>query len=268
MTIKTLIVDITPAMAENWLAQDEPDSDRKLRVGWVDQLATDMKDGNFMLTHQGIAFNCDGKRLDGQHRLHAIVKSGTTQRMLVTTGLPREIRSVIDINKTRTLSDYISISDQPASKAVVQVTVSMYFGNNLKPRLTRPGQKEFFLKYRDYMEWAVDQLPNGTKIAKAGVRAAVARAYYNAKGNTQKISKIKRFCEILREGQTLNATEQGVRVLRDFLIGNKQYAGSTASVDVYSKTANALHKMLEGRPSKSAVVSSTNFFPIPEDTTA
>lgn len=75
------IVDITPSIASAML--DKNISNRKLRKTAVESLATAMKSGLFQTTHQGIAFNCDGYLIDGQHRLHAIIKSGATVKMVV-----------------------------------------------------------------------------------------------------------------------------------------------------------------------------------------
>lgn len=86
--MKTKLQKITPAMAEKWLATPNT-KNRKLRQRTVEAFAADMRRGKWHITHQGIAFDEAGNLLDGQHRLAAIVKSGCTIEMLVTTGLPQ-----------------------------------------------------------------------------------------------------------------------------------------------------------------------------------
>lgn len=75
-------------MAEEWLSTANV-KNRKLRVRTVDAFAADMRRGKWHTTHQGIAFDEAGNLLDGQHRLAAIVKSGCTIEILVTTGIPK-----------------------------------------------------------------------------------------------------------------------------------------------------------------------------------
>ena len=72
---------ITPETAKRLL--DGNSDNRKLIRSTVDQYARDMAAGRWRLTHQGLLIGKRGKILDGQHRLHAIVKSGVSQPMLV-----------------------------------------------------------------------------------------------------------------------------------------------------------------------------------------
>ena len=51
----------------------------------------------------------DGELLDGQHRLTALVRTGSAMNFLVISGLPKDAFTYIDQNKTRTLVDALSI---------------------------------------------------------------------------------------------------------------------------------------------------------------
>lgn len=82
--MKTLIETITPNKAAQYLETVDTSKQRPLRLSKIDNYAVAMARGHWMLTHQGIAFDCSGNLCDGQHRLHAVVKSGVTVRMLVT----------------------------------------------------------------------------------------------------------------------------------------------------------------------------------------
>jgi hypothetical protein len=89
-TMKTELMMITPSQAAAML-KDSNTNNRKLRQRWVEQLARDIKNGVFITTHQGIAFDDKQVLLDGQHRLAAIVLAGQPVEMNVTTGLESEI---------------------------------------------------------------------------------------------------------------------------------------------------------------------------------
>lgn len=76
------VIEIGPLLATSLLLKNT--INRAISKVAVDQYARDMEAGNWKLTHQGILIGKDGVIIDGQHRLLAIVKSNTTQKMLVT----------------------------------------------------------------------------------------------------------------------------------------------------------------------------------------
>lgn len=94
---------IGPAEATALLAANE--DNRKLRPGRVRFYAETMRQGGWMLTHQGIAFSETGRGLDLQHRLEAIRLSGVTVPMLVIEGLPDSAFAAIDQHERRTMAD-------------------------------------------------------------------------------------------------------------------------------------------------------------------
>ncbi len=94
---------ITAKQAEKYLQFNT--NNRPLRKSLVSQYAKDMASGNWRLTHQGVAFNCDGTLLDGQHRLAAIVQSGVTVQMLVARGVDSRNQLVMDDHAKRSAGD-------------------------------------------------------------------------------------------------------------------------------------------------------------------
>ena len=68
-----------------------------------------MISGKWLFDGQPIRFDSDGFLLDGQHRLNAIVKSGTSQKFLIIKGLQNETFKVMDTGKNRNGSDALSI---------------------------------------------------------------------------------------------------------------------------------------------------------------
>lgn len=53
---------ITPAMATKYLATRDDAHQRKYRDGLAQNYAITMRNGNWLLTHQGIAFDEEGQR--------------------------------------------------------------------------------------------------------------------------------------------------------------------------------------------------------------
>lgn len=104
-------VKITPSMAEAILKNNE--HNRPLSERHVTVLAGAMKRGEWMLTGEAIKLDADGRLLDGQHRLRAIIKSGVTVEMTLIKGVNTEAFHVIDTNsKPRGASDIMAISGE------------------------------------------------------------------------------------------------------------------------------------------------------------
>lgn len=110
----TIITDVTPEMAGNFLAKNA-DFQRSVRWTTVKVLEEAMKRGEWKLTHQGIAFDSNGKLVDGQHRLLAIQRSGVTVKMSVTYDIEPTCFRVMDIGARRTTSDLLNIGKREAS---------------------------------------------------------------------------------------------------------------------------------------------------------
>lgn len=99
---------VTPELATKWLegnTDNRPISDTR-----VTRYATDMAAGQWLLTHQAIAFTDSGRILDGQHRLWAIIQAGTPVTLMVSRGCDPATFTVIDLNKTRSQSDALAIA--------------------------------------------------------------------------------------------------------------------------------------------------------------
>lgn len=96
---------------------------RPLRNGRVNFYARTMKNGAWMFTHQGIAFSEDGLGIDLQHRLHAVILSGVTVRMMVTEGLSREAFEAIDQHERRTMADSLKMRRTLTDEARLFITL-------------------------------------------------------------------------------------------------------------------------------------------------
>jgi len=94
---------ITPTKAHTWLNRNT--SNRKLRDGWVEKYASDMRAGKWTECIVPIVFYENGDIADGQHRLWAIIESDTPQRFFVLHGLTREAGLNIDTGGGRNLVD-------------------------------------------------------------------------------------------------------------------------------------------------------------------
>jgi hypothetical protein len=102
------IVAIDPETAARWLTHNG--ANRNVRTRQVIKYANDMLAGRWKLTGAPIQFAGDGRLLDGQHRLHAVVRAGVTVPMFVVRGLPTDAQSYMDTGAKRTVSDQLGIA--------------------------------------------------------------------------------------------------------------------------------------------------------------
>lgn len=106
MTASIQLETIEPAMAEMFL-QENTNQNRNIKKAKVEMFAKDIESGNWRITHQGIAFDWNGKLVDGQHRLHAIIKANKPIEMYVYRGLDPSTFSVLDTGTSRTAGDFL-----------------------------------------------------------------------------------------------------------------------------------------------------------------
>jgi hypothetical protein len=92
--VKTKVMTVTPEMAAKVIERTQSliaegkFRQRTVNNATVEQYARAMREGKWILTHQGIGIGENGAVLDGQHRLEAIARSGVSVEMLVSTDIP------------------------------------------------------------------------------------------------------------------------------------------------------------------------------------
>lgn len=120
------IVDVSPALAEDWLSRNP--NNRNLRRPVVESYARDMEAGHWHLNGETIKFSADGELFDGQHRLHSIVQSGQTVPMVVVRGLSVDVMPTVDAGAKRTYSDALKLQgeDNTATLAAVSRRAVMW----------------------------------------------------------------------------------------------------------------------------------------------
>lgn len=106
---------ITPAKARVYLAGNT--INRPLSPKHIEYLASEIRAGRWQLNAETIKFN-GSRLLDGQHRLHAVVKSGIPIVSIVARGLEEDSFHTIDTGKKRSAADTLSIAGEKSSTRV------------------------------------------------------------------------------------------------------------------------------------------------------
>lgn len=98
---------ITPAIAAKYLEANR--SNRPTSRGIIADYVSAMLAGEWLFNGEAIKFDRDGKLVDGQHRLHAVVKAQKPIAFLVIRGLDPEVFKTIDTGKKRSGGDVFAI---------------------------------------------------------------------------------------------------------------------------------------------------------------
>lgn len=104
---KATIQTVTPKDATRWLEGNV--KNRNIRQRLVDSYARDMTNGAWQLTGEAIKFTPDWELLDGQHRLLAVIQSGTAVDMLIVSGVNETAQEVMDSGAKRQASDALHL---------------------------------------------------------------------------------------------------------------------------------------------------------------
>lgn len=122
--ITTEIRTIGPEEANALLAKNI--DNRKTMRTQVVRLAAYMLDGEWKFDASPIRIAKDGRLLDGQHRLRAVVESGTTQQFLVVSGLDGDSQATMDTGAKRSLQNMLEMTGETNATHLAAVVNASY----------------------------------------------------------------------------------------------------------------------------------------------
>ncbi len=118
------VIEITPSLAQAWLARSTEMINRPVHLQWVQQLMQAIRRGEWQLTGDSIKMDAQGQVVDGQHRLLAIAQSGVSCLSLVVRGVHPAAFAVMDTGRGRTVGDILhlyGITDRFAKAGMVRI---------------------------------------------------------------------------------------------------------------------------------------------------
>lgn len=118
--IRSQVKEITPVMAAKLL--ENANGNRNVSQARVRFLADRMLAGEWELNGETIILSDEQRLLDGQHRLHAVLRSGISIPALVVTGVPSAVMDTLGQVKPRSASDYFSIQNVPNASLAAAAT--------------------------------------------------------------------------------------------------------------------------------------------------
>ena len=155
--LKHSIMKITPEMAKRWLERNI-ENNRKPKLGGITRYAADMRNGNWGLNTDAIAFDKNGTLFNGQNRLHAVIKSGETISAFVVFDFPLNNTDFLHLDNgiKRSFRDMIrtGYSDDEDVKLGGDIAscyiVLKYWTKNISPDM----RIDFIKANRDIVRWA------------------------------------------------------------------------------------------------------------------
>ena len=143
----------TPAQAAAWLDTDVNWKNRKLRESVVGRYARDMSQQNWTFNGDTIKFDWNGKLLDGQHRLHALVTLNRTEKFLIVRGLDPKSYATIDNGARRSTGDMIQHLGSKHGNAVASsIRILHWYVNGQKDFTTPVSTAELLNTYKKHPE--------------------------------------------------------------------------------------------------------------------
>ena len=254
-TMTLTVETVTPAIAKKWLEQNL--GNRRLRESTVDQYARDMKADNWERKPVALCFDEAGKVGNGQHTLHAIVKSGKTQDLLVARNVTRKAIAVMDRGLARTLNDVARFLGEDIESRRASVARILKWGPRQQVAKSFDELLEAYQEHCDVIDLICPHAANKAAGMNASMLAVCAKAAY-----TRDRAKILRFLQVMRTGMVDGEHESAAIRLRDFCRSLRGANTSASREETYNKTMSALWHFLEGKPMTKLYGTPTDLFPV------
>ena len=140
-------VTISPGDAKAILLAMPPQ--RTLSPSNVRYFAGLIKSGRFRVTHQGIAFDKDGKLIDGMHRLTACVQADAAIAVQATFNMDRELFDALDRGRARSQADDLvcgaMVQSQTEAQIISSATKILWLMDNNRTPWAHPLRHEFMM---------------------------------------------------------------------------------------------------------------------------
>lgn len=216
---------VTPELAADWLKANL--KNRRLKEKTVDAYAMDVRNGAWLTTHQGIAFDEDGNLIDGQHRLQAIVRAKRAVLILVTTGWPRvsekrKTMDAVDRGVNRSLADQLHLQHDIAPRDAMNVVricngiAAASFGLSRVAKSTTDTILAVFALYKTEITWLLANpiTQDGLKQSTVAACLVMARSVWADK-TADALNRLQTGENLTRENPILQ--------LRNWLMGDGKH---------------------------------------------
>lgn len=235
------IEKLTPDKAKEYLARNT--RNRPIRERRVNQLVEAIQRGEWHLNNDAIAFDDKGVLLNGQHRLAAVIQSGTPVDVMVIWGAEPKSQLTMDMGVKRNLADELRIEGYPNHLALA-ATINVKWrlehdvvrNTSMRPSVFQG--LELLAKYPDLTEavrWCVNRYTHRLH-GSVGVMAVCYHEFMSRDADAASV-----FFESLTEGTNL-VPGSPILLLRRIL-----ETGSISPVMQFALTIKAWNAYIDGK---------------------
>jgi hypothetical protein len=245
--METKLVTMTPEWAEQLLTLNT--HNRKLSRNTILFYESLINRRQWKTTHQGIAVDWNNVLQDGQHRLHAIVRTGQSVQILLSTKVDPSNYEAIDGGKKRSAADTIGLVGAKNTTQIAaairayllyeKYPANVWVGNNFNT-ITISDIKLFYESAPESInELAASALKAYKKFRPLNASALICFLLL-AKLSDRTYEALE-FVDRLGSGENLN-TYNSILVYRSFLSNNKASRGLqfyvAANIKMFNKWLN------------------------------
>lgn len=253
------VMTVTPELAKAWLAKNG--KNRRISQVHVNRLADAMKHGRWVLNGQTVSFDLEGRLLDGQHRLSAVVESGQTIQMAVAVGVSDDeaFKSYDGVALKRganQVATVMGVKNANRTAAIARVIMAWESAKSMEEFARdagRGGQSPYEVaeKAEEISEeaHAADEMIGGHVASKSGSRATLV-AMVMLFNRVDPVAT-STFCHKLKTG-IVDGENDPVLLLRDRLLsGQRGKGGNSWRPVMMALTIKAFNAHRTGRKLKN-----------------
>lgn len=181
---------ITPDRARELLAEPFEYGDlsqRNLSHSRVARYAEDIENDWWNPTHQGIALDPQGRVMDGQHRLQAIIQANRGATMLVAYGVPPEVFWLIDGGFTRNAQSFLDGQYRVQRTALARTMMRLEEMDGIASMSTVGNAQYPAHHVLKYIEGRADVRTYGEGFSRAAVAATKTRGDFKQFAGTSTV---------------------------------------------------------------------------------
>jgi len=247
--VRSTPVMLKPEIARRLLERNT--HNRKLSEKVVQKYVAEIQADEWRITPAGIGFDDKGTLVDGQHRLHAIMRAGKTVPVMIVTGLPSASQEKVDRQRRRSLFDALYLAGKANQRQDVEIATCltrMRVGSNSGVIPGDAAVKRMMDCHIEHIRAVIAAMKGANKSVRGLSQAsflAAAVLYHEIHEE-----RCLEFLEGVRKGEMLTNDHPAMR-LRKFLMGETTSTamprGGANQAFIFRRAVYAMQAHLEGR---------------------
>lgn len=249
------LVDVTPDLARSWLLRNY-ENNRNVNGTNLARIEDDIKAGQWQVSHQGIAFDSQGRLIDGQHRLMAIANTGITVACLVWRDIPFDVFEITDRGQKRDYHTILQIKGHKNDR-------SFHSAIRLLTNFTKGFHRNYIPNSIELLEETIEVYGGAIRSIQSQTSGASTSLHMKSSqflfacllGLQISADKTYTFIEQYKEGFGI---EKGAStgLLRDFVLSRANTVNQISSSEFFQLAAYCLSKFI--RDQKLKIIQRSN----------